>query len=86
MKTTFYPRGTCSTRYDIELEAGVIKSLTIEDGCDGNLQGIRKLITGRPAREVIPLLRGIRCGWKDTSCPDQIAIALEEALQKEARA
>ena len=83
MKTVFYPRGTCSTRFDIDLADGIINDVVITGGCNGNLQGISRLIKGRPAREIIPMLKGIRCGWKETSCPDQIAKALEQALEKE---
>ena len=83
MKTTFFPKGVCSRQYDIELEDGVIRDITIIGGCSGNLKGIRNLIIGRKAEEVVPLLRGTSCGAKETSCPDQISIALEEALRAE---
>ena len=81
MKTTFYPKGVCSRQYDIELEDGIIKDIRIVGGCSGNLQGIRSLIIGQKAEDVIPKIRGIRCGFKATSCPDQISYALEEALK-----
>lgn len=83
MKTTFYPTGVCSRQYDIELEDGVIKAVEITGGCSGNLGGIKSLITGKPAEEVIPLLRGIQCKTKPTSCPDQLSYALERAVQEE---
>lgn len=83
MKTTFYPTGVCSRQYDIELEDGVIKALEVTGGCNGNLKGISALVAGRNAEEVIPLLRGLSCGNKATSCPDQISCALEQALQAE---
>ena len=83
MKTTFIPTGVCSKQFDIELEDGIIKDLVVTGGCNGNLQGIAALVKGKPAEEVIPLLRGIKCRIKDTSCPDQISIALEEALKAE---
>lgn len=86
MKMEFYPRGVCSHRYEITLENGVIEDIRIEGGCHGNLQGITRLIKGRKAEEVIGLLKGVRCGFKDTSCPDQISKALEKALAKEANA
>ena len=82
MKTVFRPRGVCSQRYEITLENGIIKDLYIEGGCHGNLQGIARLAKGREAAEIIGLLKGVRCGFKDTSCPDQIAKALEQALEK----
>lgn len=84
MKTTYYPSGVCSRQYDTELEDGVIKSLTITGGCSGNLKGLSALLLGKKAEVVIPLIRGIQCGTKVTSCPDQISYALEEALRAEA--
>lgn len=83
MTMTYTPRGVCSRRYEITLEDGVIKNIKIEGGCNGNLSGIAKLITGRKAEEVIPLIRGTTCGPRPTSCPDQISLALEEALRLE---
>ena len=83
MTKTYYPSGVCSRAYQIELEDGVIKSIAIEGGCNGNLKGIAALITGRRADEIIPLIKGTRCGFRSTSCPDQIALALEEALAEE---
>lgn len=86
MTTVYYPKGVCSTKYEIELERGVIKDIRITGGCSGNLRGIRALILGRRAEEIIPILRGTKCGPRSTSCPDQISLALEEALLKEAEA
>lgn len=83
MKTTFYPTGVCSRQFDIELENGVIKSLEVTGGCNGNLKGISALITGKNAEDVIPLLRGVPCKNKTTSCPDQLSYALENAIQEE---
>jgi uncharacterized protein (TIGR03905 family) len=83
MKTTFIPHGVCSKQYDIELEDGVIKSIAVTGGCNGNLKGISSLITGKKAEEIIPLIKGTQCGNRPTSCPDQISIALEEALAAE---
>lgn len=83
MKTTFFPKGVCSKQYDIELEDGVIKDITIAGGCNGNLKGIRSLILNRRAEEIIPLIKGTTCGPRATSCPDQISVALEEALKAE---
>jgi uncharacterized protein (TIGR03905 family) len=64
----------------IELEDGVIRDVQILGGCNGNLQGIAALVRGMKAEEAIERMRGIRCGFKNTSCPDQLAKALEEAL------
>lgn len=82
MEYTYIPRGTCSRRMTVELEDGIIKSVNIEGGCSGNLQGISTLVTGMRATDAIAKLRGIKCGYKPTSCPDQLSIALEKALQK----
>ena len=64
----------------MELENGVIKSVNVEGGCNGNLQGISRLVVGMDAQEAIRRMKGIHCGPKPTSCPDQMAHALEEAL------
>ena len=82
MKTyTYYPKGTCSVRMDFTLDdEGIIRDFSVERGCNGNLKGIRSLIIGEKAESVISRLDGITCGMKTTSCPDQIAKALEEAL------
>ena len=80
MEYTYTPRGTCSRRMTVELEEGIIKNVAIEGGCSGNLQGISALIIGMKASDAIVKLRGIKCGPKPTSCPDQLSIALEKAL------
>ena len=67
---------------EIETEGSVIKSVKIRGGCSGNLQGISALVRGMDAKEAIERMKGIRCGFKQTSCPDQLAKALEEALQQ----
>ena len=73
----YTPSGVCSRRFLFELEDGKIVSLQVEGGCNGNLKGIASLIKGREITEVIGLLEGIECGFKPTSCPDQIARALK---------
>jgi uncharacterized protein (TIGR03905 family) len=60
------------------VENGKLKNVSFENGCNGNLQGIGKLVDGMPVDDVITKLRGIKCGFKGTSCPDQLAKALEE--------
>ena len=80
MEYTYTPRGTCSRRMTVELENGIIKNVEIQGGCSGNLQGISALVIGMKATDAIEKLRGIRCGPKPTSCPDQLSIALEKAL------
>ena len=77
MEFTYMPRGVCSRQFNFEVEDGIIRSVEIIGGCHGNLQGISKLITGMKVDDVIEKLKGIRCGYKPTSCPDQIALALE---------
>ena len=76
---TYYPKGTCSKQMEVDLEDGVIKDVRVLGGCNGNLQGISRLVEGMESAEAIRRLRGIRCGMKSTSCPDQLATALEQA-------
>lgn len=78
MKCTYIPHGVCSRQIDIEIEEGMVKSLNVIGGCNGNLQGISSLVEGMKIDEIITRLKGIKCGGKSTSCPDQIALALEE--------
>ena len=81
MAYTYMTQGTCSRSIDVELEGNIIKSVSFLGGCHGNLQGISKLVEGMSVEEAIKRLRGICCGSKTTSCPDQLTIALEEALK-----
>lgn len=83
IKHTYYTKGTCSTRMDVALDHGVIESVAITGGCSGNLKGICSLVKGMKAADAIQKMKGIRCGFKPTSCPDQLACALEEALALE---
>ena len=79
MTYTFRPRGVCSQEMRVEVDdQGIIRELQVLGGCSGNLQGIASLVQGMPAQEAIRRLKGIRCGFKDTSCPDQLAKALRE--------
>lgn len=73
-------KGVCSSYIDIELDGEIIKSVSFTGGCHGNLQGISSLVQGMNARDAITRLKGIRCGYKATSCPDQLATALEALL------
>ena len=73
-------RGTCSQLINLELDVDVIKSVEFIGGCNGNLQGISKLVAGMKAEDAIERLEGIQCGFKPTSCPDQLAKALRQAL------
>ncbi len=78
MKYEYKPVGVCSKKFVIEIEDGVIKNLEIIGGCPGNTIGISHLVKGMKVDEAIEKLKGIECGFKGTSCPDQIALALEE--------
>ena len=84
MQYTYTPQGVCSKQMIIELDEDnqTIKSVKIVGGCPGNTVGVSKLVEGKKIDEVIKTLKGIPCGYKDTSCPDQLAIALE-AIKKE---
>jgi uncharacterized protein (TIGR03905 family) len=84
MKHILYQtQGTCSKMIDVTADDnGVIQQVVFTGGCHGNLQCISKLVTGRKIDEVIESLKGIRCGTKPTSCPDQLSQALEELKQK----
>ena len=83
MDFTFYPQGTCSSQIDFESdEEGILRNVLFTGGCHGNLQGISILVRGMRAEDVISKLQGIRCGYKNTSCPDQLATALRAALQQ----
>ena len=73
-------KGTCSSAIDIELDNGIIKSVHFTGGCNGNLQGISRLVEGMPAKEATSRLKGIKCGVKPTSCPEQLAVALESIV------
>lgn len=75
-------QGVCSSFIDIELKDGIIESVAFTGGCNGNLQGIGSLVKGMPAKEAIEKLKGIRCGFKSTSCPDQLAQALEQIIHQ----
>lgn len=76
-------RGTCSSAIDIEMNGDIIQSVAFTGGCNGNLKGISSLVEGMRAEEAVKKLKGIKCGFKSTSCPDQLACALEEMLQNQ---
>ena len=84
MKTyTFQPRGVCSREMQVVLdEQNIIQDLRVVAGCNGNLQGISALVKGMSAEEAIRRLKGIDCGGRGTSCPDQLARGLEQALEQ----
>ncbi len=78
MEYRYMPKGVCSMQMIFEIENNIIKKLKIIGGCPGNTVGVSKLVEGRNIDEVIEMLKGIPCGIKGTSCPDQVARALEE--------
>lgn len=77
MTVNFTPRGVCSRNMTFDIEDGIVKNLKVNGGCNGNLQGIAKLVEGMKAEEVISRLEGINCNGKGTSCPDQLAQAVK---------
>lgn len=86
MTVTFRPQGTCSQEMRVQLsEDNVIEKLEVSGGCSGNLQGIAALVQGMPAQEAVKKLKGIRCGFKPTSCPDQLARGLERELARQTK-
>lgn len=80
MEIHYTPKGVCSRQIDIVVENDVIKSVKFTGGCSGNTQGVAALATGMKVQDYLNRCKGIRCGSKSTSCPDQLARALEEAL------
>lgn len=81
MEYTFIPRGVCSRKITFEINDGIVSKVRFLGGCAGNTQGLAALIEGMKAEDVIKRLSGIRCGFKSTSCPDQMAKAISEALK-----
>ena len=81
MEFTYRPRGVCSQLMEIEVEGDKIKHVKVTGGCSGNLQGISRLVEGMDIKEAISRMEGIRCGFKPTSCPDQLATALKQCLE-----
>lgn len=80
MHYTYQTSQTCSQQIDFDIIDGKIHNVSFFGGCDGNLQGVGRLVEGMDATQVADRLEGIRCGWKDTSCPDQLSRAIRQAL------
>lgn len=80
MKYSYRPNGVCSRMISFDIEDGTVKNIKFTGGCSGNTQGVASLAEGMKADEIIERLSGIRCGFKGTSCPDQLAKAVKEAL------
>ena len=92
MKYDFTPKGVCSRGIHVELDGDVIRSVKFDGGCNGNTQGVAALAVGMTVDEYVKRCKGIKCGFKNTSCPDQLAqalkliLALEEALAEQKKA
>lgn len=82
MEYIYKPKGVCSYEMKIEVDGEIIKKVTIEGGCAGNTVGVSRLVEGMKIQEAIRRIKGIQCGIRGTSCPDQLARALEEILKK----
>lgn len=81
MHHTYRTKGTCSELIDFDIIDGRLRNVAFLGGCNGNLQGICRLVEGMPVADVLERLEGIRCGWKDTSCPDQLCRAIREVCE-----
>lgn len=82
MTINYQTRGTCSRSIQLTIEDGIVTDVVFQGGCNGNLQGISRLVIGQKAEDVAKKLRGVNCGGRGTSCPDQLACAIEQALGK----
>ena len=82
MKTVYQTEGTCCNQIELEVDGDVVKSVRFLGGCHGNLQGIARLVEGMNVADVVTRLSGIRCGMKTTSCPDQLSLALQQAVSR----
>ncbi len=80
MHISYRPKGVCSQLMEIDVENGIIEKVAVEGGCSGNLQGISSLLVGMKVEDAIERMEGIRCGFKNTSCPDQLAKALKNCI------
>lgn len=82
MTVEYTPKGVCSRKIEIDIENGIINKVRFVGGCNGNTQGISKLVEGMEAEDVISRLEGVNCNGRGTSCPDQLAKALKEAIKQ----
>lgn len=82
MTVEYTPKGVCSRKIEIDIENGIINKVRFVGGCNGNTQGISKLVEGMKAEDVISRLEGVNCNGRGTSCPDQLAQALKEAIKQ----
>lgn len=79
---TYHPQGVCSREMKIYYENGIIQDFEVVGGCNGNLKGVGALVKGMKLEDVKERLQGIRCGFRNTSCPDQLSKAIDEILSK----
>lgn len=82
MTYEYRTRGVCSAKITFDLNDGIVSNVRFMGGCNGNLKGISQLVDGMKAEDIIKKVKGTKCGFKNTSCPDQLAVALEEALKE----
>ena len=83
MHVKYNTKGTCAVRIEFDVEDGVVKNIAFLGGCDGNHKGIAALVEGQKPEEVEKKLKGITCGRRTTSCPDQLALALEDFMKNQ---
>ena len=81
MTYEYRTRGVCSAKITFDINDGIVSNVRFMGGCKGNLKGISQLVDGMKAEDVIKRIKGTKCGFKNTSCPDQLAVALEEAMK-----
>lgn len=82
MTYEYRTRGVCSAKISFDINDGIVSNVRFMGGCNGNLKGISQLVDGMKAEDIIKKIKGTKCGFKNTSCPDQLAVALEEALKE----
>ena len=82
MHYTYQTEQTCSQQIDFDIADGRLHNVVFLGGCDGNLRGVGRLVEGMKIEDVLSRLEGIRCGWKDTSCPDQLCRAIRQAMSE----
>ena len=81
MTYEYRTKGVCSAKITFSIDDGIVSDVRFMGGCNGNLKGIGQLVEGMHAEDVIKRIKGTKCGFKNTSCPDQLAVALEEAMK-----
>lgn len=81
MTYEYRTKGVCSAKITFDLTDGIVSNVRFMGGCNGNLKGIAQLVDGMKAEDIIKRIKGTKCGFKNTSCPDQLAVALEEAMK-----